>query len=369
MPNRAADWLRLALARGVGPRTGRELVAAAGSIEAVWRLPDMPERARPEGVRPRLVEALAASDATFAARILEQCRERGIHLLCPDDEAWPPLLEACPDAPLALFALGDVSTLNHPRLLAVVGARKATREGRLLTRRWCRFLSEAGVGIVSGMAWGIDAAAHGGALEGASPTIAVLGQGLAADFTPEQERQIEAVAARGCVLSEFPPQIRARPEHFPRRNRIIAGLSAGTLVMEADVRSGSLITARKAADYGREVMAVPGSVLNGRHAGCHSLIAEGATLVESAKDVLRALGWRAVPGRAGGGWEPADAREAAIAEALAREIMHVDALAEHCGLTVSELSPILLALELAGVVEQLPGGRYALGAGFAPKQG
>lgn len=367
MPTRAADWLRLALTRGVGPRTGRELVTAAGNIERVWRLPEQAPETRPEGIRERLIRALAERDPEPVERILEACRARGIRLLCPDDDDWPPLLEACPDAPLVLFALGDVRALKYPRMLAVVGARRATREGTLLTRRWCRFLSDAGVAIASGMAWGIDSAAHGGTLEGPSPTIAVLGQGLAADVAPEQQRQIEAVAAQGCVISEFPPDTRARPEHFPRRNRIIAGLAAGTLVMEADVRSGSLITARFAADYGREVMAVPGSVLNGRHAGCHALIAEGATLVESAEDVMRTMGWRA-PHPASQGWEPADPIEAAIAEALAREIMHVDALAEHCGLTVSELSPILLALELAGVVEQLPGGRYALGARPAPKR-
>ncbi len=326
----------------------------------------MPESAWPAQARRRLRDALAASETSEAHRIIGQCRKHGIRLLCPDDESWPRALEACPDAPLVLFARGNLSALNHPRLLAVVGARRATREGRLLTRRWCRFLSEGGIGIVSGMAWGIDAAAHGGALEAASsggaPTIAVLGQGLAADFTPEQSRQIEAVAAHGCVVSEFPPDAGARPEHFPRRNRIIAGLAAGTLVMEADVRSGSLITARRAADYGREVMAVPGSVLQGRHAGCHRLISDGAALVESAEDVLRALGWRAGPMRSHETWRPADAREAAVAEALTTGVMHVDALAEHCGLTMSELSPILLALELAGVVEQLPGSRYALKA-------
>jgi len=285
-------------------------------------------------------------------------------VICPDDDVWPESFRSMGDAPLVLFVKGDLATLKCPRLLAVVGARKASREGRMLTRRWCRFLSERGIGIVSGMAYGIDAAAHGGTLEGDAPTIAVLGCGLAAPFSSEQQRQVEAIAAQGCVISEFLPETEARPEHFPRRNRIIAGLSCATLVMEADIRSGSLITARQAADYGREVMAVPGSVLAGHHAGCHQLIGDGAALVTSSEDVLRLLGWhvestrKKVPC-----YKPANVSEAKIITALEGEILHIDALAEHCGLTVPELSPILLALELLGVVEHLPGSRYAMGDG------
>ena len=263
-----------------------------------------------------------------------------------------------------LFIKGDMETLAYPKLLSVVGSRKADREGRTLTRRWCRYLSRRGVGIVSGMAYGIDAAAHGGTLEGDAPTIAVLGSGLAAPFSSAQQRQIEAVAAQGCVVSEFLPATEARPEHFPRRNRIIAALSRATLVMEADIKSGSLITARQAMDYGREVIAVPGSVLTRTHAGCHQLIRDGAMLAESAEDILRMLGWYADSQREKSrDYKPANALEERIIKALEHEIMHIDALAEHCSLTVPELSPILLALELLGVVEQLPGSRYAMGNG------
>jgi DNA processing protein len=208
------------------------------------------------------------------------------------------------------------------------------------------------------MAYGIDAAAHGGALESSSPTLAVLGCGLGR-LSEEQQRQVEAVSRQGCVVSEFFPDVSARPEFFPRRNRIIAALAQATLVMEADLRSGSLITARQAAGYGRDVLAVPGSVLASNHAGCHQLIRDGAELAESAENVLQHLGWLA-ESIVRKTYTPNSAEEALILRLLDRETMHVDALAETCGLTVPELSPILLRFELQGVVERLPGSRYLL---------
>jgi len=245
-------------------------------------------------------------------------------------------------------------------MLAVVGTRRASREGRLLARRWCRHLSERGVAVVSGMASGIDAAAHGGALEGEAPTIAVLGCGLAADTGPMQKRQQEAIAARGCVVSEFTPDTTPRPEHFPRRNRIIAGLAAGTLVVEAGLKSGAMITAGHAAAYGREVLAVPGPVMPGQHAGCHQLIRDGAYLVESVGDILELMRWQQPVRKRAATYAPASDEEARVIAELGGRILHIDSLAESCGLTVQELSPILIALELAGVVACLPGSRYAL---------
>jgi len=339
------------------------LVATCGSAEAIWNNNASGWR-QIEGIGPGLLQELERSSPDQASHILKQCEVNGIQVICPDGDVWPEGFTTMDDAPLVLFVKGDLSTLKYPRLLAVVGARKASREGRMLTRRWCRFLSGRDVGIVSGMAYGIDAAAHGGALEGNAPTIAVLGSGLAVLFSPEQQHQIEAVTNQGCVISEFLPETEARPEHFPRRNRMIAGLSCATLVMEADIKSGSLITARQAADYGREVLAVPGSVLGGHHAGCHHLIRDGAALVESTEDILRVLGWHAdSKQKKTSSYKPANALEAKIIKVLEHEILHIDTMAEHCSLTVPELSPILLALELLGVVEHLPGSRYTLGDG------
>lgn len=354
-------WLRLAMVRGIGPVTGRKLVRAVGDIDALW-MQSAHRWKSVDGIGPQLLKALGENSDRAVESMLELCRQKDIGLLCPDDPAWPDLLQPCDDAPLVLFFQGNAACLNHDRMLAVVGARRASRESSLITRRWCRYLSDRQVCIVSGMAFGIDAAAHGGALEGESPTVAVLGCGLAA-LSEQQQRQVQAIAARGCVISEFFPQLTARPEHFPRRNRIIAGLSHAALVMEADVKSGSLITARRAIDYGREVFSVPGSVLAGHHAGCHQLIREGALLVESADEVLQAMGWLQAGSEhvaAGKSYHPTDANESKLLQELASGSMHLDHLAETCGLTVPELSPIVLRLELQGVIERLPGSRYML---------
>jgi len=353
----AAHWLRLTMVRGAGPVLGRKLVQAAGSIETLWAT-GAGQLSALDGVGPQLLMALRQSTPDAVKTTLAYCQQHDIQLICPDDSVWPVSLQSIEDAPLVLFVRGDTESLNHKRLLAIVGARKASREGRLITRRWSRYFSDRGVAVVSGMAYGIDAAAHGGALEGLSPTLAVLGCGLGR-LSEEQHSQVAAVSRQGCVISEFLPDVSARPEFFPLRNRIIAALAQATLVMEADLRSGSLITARQAADYGKDVLAVPGSVLAGNHAGCHQLIRDGATLAESAENVLQHMGWLA-QSTAGKTYVPNSAEEALILQLLERESMHVDALAETCGLTVPELSPILLRFELQGVVERLPGSRYLL---------
>jgi DNA processing protein len=343
--------------------SGRLLAAACGGARQVWQYSPA-DLLRIEGIGDRTVQALGNCPPDAADKLMEGCAAQGIDILCIEDGRYPAMLRQIDDAPLILFTRGRIAALQHPRLLAVVGARKADSEGRLLTRRWCALLASQGIGIVSGMAFGIDAAAHGGALEASEddgPTIAVLGCGLASAFSPVQQKQVEAISAHGCVLSEFLPGEEARPEHFPHRNRIIAGMSAATLVVQADMRSGSLITARLAASFGREVFAVPGSVLAGRHAGCHQLLRDGAALADSPDDILVAMGWQHEAGKERINYTPANDAEAKIMQALDGSIMHIDALSEHCGLTVPELSPILLALELLGVVDALPGSRYTLG--------
>ncbi|MDQ6969071.1 MAG: DNA-processing protein DprA [Mariprofundus sp.] len=358
--NRAMQWLRLAMVRGVGPLLGRKLIQSLGSIDAVWQQSESSLRQLP-GIGPQLIAALTQSRAEHIADVIELCETQQIALLCPEDDQWPALLSPLDDVPLVLFVQGDVSSLNGEQTLAVIGARKASREGCVITRRWCHYLSDHHISIVSGMAYGIDAAAHRGALQGCSPTIAVLGCGLAA-LTELQTQQVQAVAAQGCVVSEFLPLTTARPENFPRRNRIIAGLSHATLVMEADVRSGSLITAKQALEYGRELLAVPGSVLGDNHAGCHQLIRDGSLLIAQPDDILSAMSWQSgsATSKHRKSYHAADADESKILQALAIENMHLDHLAESSGLTVPELSPILLRLELQGVIERLPGSRYLL---------
>ena len=357
----ALHWLRLAMVRGVGPVNGRRLVQAFATPAQLWAL-SADDLAAVDGVGKRLIPELGGSSEAAAAELASRCREHDIGILCPEDPDWPKLFTLLDDAPLLLLYQGDCTALGGAHMLAVVGARRAGREGCLIARRWSRYLAERAVSIVSGMAFGIDAAAHGGALDAKGCTVAVLGCGLVR-LTEQQQRQADAIAASGCVISEYFPKVSARPEQFPRRNRIIAGLSHATLVIEADQRSGSLITARQAADYGRDVFAVPGSVLAGNHAGCHQLIRDGAALAQHADDLMLAMGWQqSQTGSVAGAkaYRPADAREAKMLAILSGGDMHLDHLAESCGLTVSELSPILLRLELAGVVERLPGSRYLL---------
>lgn len=347
------------MARGVGPRTGRQLVSACGTINLLWSKSD-DELQQIDGLGPKLVASLKCVNQRGTKSILQQCKNSNIQLLCLEDKAYPEALKACEDAPLLLFIQGDISALNSQRMLAIVGARKASRESRLIARRWSAYCSKQGTTIVSGMAYGVDAAAHGGALEGLSPTVAVLGCGLGV-ISEAQQRQVDAIAAQGCVISEFLPDTTARPENFPQRNRIIAGLSQATVVIEAGLRSGSMITANLALCYGREVFAVPGSVLNDAHAGCHQLIRDGAGLVESADLLLQHLGWAEQVEKPCETYIPVSREESKILNALKQEILHLDSLADACGLTVTELSPSLLALELQGVIDRLPGSRYIIG--------
>lgn len=357
--------LRLFLARGVGPYIGNQLLETHGSAVEFWQAgPDA--WLQQDGVGPKLVAALQQSTVDAAQVIVEQCNKQSIHLLVRDDPAYPASLAQVDDAPLLLFVAGAVDALQQPRCLGVVGARKASQEGRLQTRRWCSQFSAKKVCIISGMAYGIDTAAHGGALEGPTATIAILGCGLSTLY-PMQQRQLRAIADHGgCLVSEYLPNQAARPEHFPQRNRIIAALSQATLVMEADVASGSLITARHAARYGREVFAVPGSVLNQSHAGCHQLIRDGAQLVESPDDILQQLQWSSVATVSDDAHvlpvlaDDADPDELLIVQALQHDVLHLDHLAERCSRTVPELASRLLSLELQGVIESLPGCRYAL---------
>jgi len=354
-------YLRLSLVAGVGVVTARQLIEACGSAQAVWQQ-NKQDWLAIEGVGPKLAHALAdAQSDNITAQIqtrIAECEQANIHIICPEDTAWPLQLQACFDAPLLLYVQGELSCLQAQHILGMVGARKASAEGKMVTRRWASYLSKQGVVVVSGMAPGIDSAAHGGVLDVQSAGIAVLGYGLKAG-SPQQCKQIEAMAEYGCVLSEYPPEKTAHPSFFPQRNRIIAGLGHGLLVVEGGLKSGSLITARQALAYGRDVFAVPGSVLNDVHAGCHQLIQDGAILASDAQMMVTYMGWHDEKVR-GNTYQPASEYEAKIIALLKVEIKHVDALAEDCSLTVPTLSTILLALELGGIVEKLPGSRYTL---------
>lgn len=281
---------------------------------------------------------------------------------------YPPLLAALEDPPPVLFVRGDPGLLARSHV-AIVGSRNPTRPGEETARDFAGALVAAGLGVVSGLAAGIDAAAHRGALEAGGVTLGVAGHGLDTMYPRRHLPLGREIAAAGALISEFVPGTPPLRENFPRRNRVISGLCLGVLVVEAAVRSGSLITARLAAEQGREVFAIPGSIHNPMARGCHRLIRQGAKLVESVDDLLEELGWDASDVAA----RPPDANRSGAAEALDDDYVTlldamgfdpapVDVLVQRTGLTPQALSSMLLALELRGIVHPVPGTGYVRAA-------
>lgn len=312
-----------------------------------------------------------AADAEWLSRPDNRLIELG-------DPDYPSLLAESPTPPPVLFVSGDVDWLWYPQI-AIVGSRNPTAGGIDTAGDFAATFARSGLIVTSGLADGIDAAAHAAALDAGHPTIAVVGTGPDRVYPARNRVLATRVRAHGCIVSEFAPGTSARPDHFPRRNRIIAGLALGTLVVEAAQRSGALITARNASEAGREVFAIPGSIHNPLARGCHRLIREGAALVETAADVIEALGPAAhrlasslrgrlqvdavqaasrKPTQASTSAESEDPQRALLLSALAHDPVGVDVLAERTGLTVAELSSMLLLLELEGVVSARHG-RYA----------
>jgi len=292
----------------------------------------------------------------------------GVRLIGCTAGAFPPLLAAIEDAPACLFVRGNPGCLQAPQL-AMVGTRDPTASGRRDATEFARYFARGGLVITSGLALGIDAASHEGALLAGGRSVAVLGSGLDVPYPPENAGLAERIAAQGALVSEFPPGTPPLKEHFPRRNRLISGLSLGVLVVEAARRSGSLITARLAGVQGREVFALPGSIHNPMARGCHELIRQGAKLVETAADVLEELKIpvaeqsvttadtdSAQPGTQA---VPLDKDYEILLDALGFEPASIDALVDRTGLPSPSVASMLLILELEGKVGLHPGGRYA----------
>lgn len=357
--------LQLARTENVGPVTFRQLLLRYGSADAA--LEALPELAR-RGGRRRPVRLCRREAAT---REVERLAEMGAQLLVYGETDYPPPLAAVSDAPPTLSLQGRRDLLDRPAL-AVVGARNASSSGRSLARQLARDLAADGLLIVSGLARGIDAAAHEGALEGG--TAAILAGGIDCIYPPQNEALHRAIAEQGLLLAELAPGTEPQARHFPRRNRIISGLSRGVLVVEAATRSGSLITARLAAEQGREVLAVPGSPLDPRARGCNDLLRQGATLVETADDVLQALAGPLSPLREAPPVdfelpEPeetdknaADSAHRELRELLSPTAVSVDELLRQCQFSGPTVSLVLLEMELAGLIERRPGNRVALAA-------
>jgi DNA processing protein len=356
-------WLRLTLIPGVGGETRRALLKAFGLPDAIF---SAGHEALSQVVGPALAARLREHDceaAIDAALVWAQQPQHRIFTLADAD--YPQALLTADDPPVLLYARGRMEVLARP-MMAVVGSRNATAQGERDAEAFSRALGEAGLVVVSGLALGIDAAAHRGALASVAGTVAVIGTGADRLYPARNEALARAIVDNGVILSEFPLGTPALAANFPRRNRIIAGLGLGCLVVEAALRSGSLITARLAAEAGREVFAIPGSIHSPLARGCHQLIRQGAKLVESAKDILEELRFAepatidsahaAISGKnLSSEGNPEEERVLAL---LGHSPCTLETLSIRSELTPAALLAILLPMELAGRVAQLPGGLY-----------
>lgn len=345
-------WLTLSLIRGLGGEGARHLLREFGSPEAVLAAP---KSSLNLFVKPDVASAVAKGIAddelatTFAWLIDSQN-----HIVTLGDSDYPQALLNIVDPPLLLYVKGRCDLLNRTAI-AIVGSRHATPQGINNAEEFANSLSNAGLCVISGMAHGIDAAAHRGALQGQGSSIAVFGTGLDKVYPAANRDLAHALAKQGTLISEFPLGTPPVGSNFPRRNRIISGMSIGCLIVEASLQSGSLITARQAMEQGRDVFAIPGSIHSPQSRGCHKLIKQGAKLVETAQDILEELAGQlvSVPGKA-----QTTAEDTGFPDQIGFDPVSMDELCMRSGLTVSQLSAMLLTLELEGRIATLPGGLF-----------
>jgi len=360
------DWLTLSYLPGLGCTLINRLVDQLGTPGAVLRgyasVEEVP------GAGPQLINLLRDKNQVASARQralaeLELLGKGNVSLLTPNCAAFPGALRTIPDCPVLLYCRGTLGWLNHPAV-AIIGARTATDYGRRIATGLAAELAALGITIVSGAAYGVDAAAHRGALASGGGTVAVLGCGIDVVYPRAHVDLFRDITGRGLLLSEYP--IGTKPEgfRFPARNRIISGLVQGVVVVEATERSGSLITARLALDQGREVFAVPGRIDSLKSAGTHRLIQQGAHLVHTVSDILEGLSWNTgatlsdIKSGSSGDGSAVTAQEQKLLDSLDTYPLDFDALIRLTGLAIVEIHSLLLQLELKGLVRQLPGQQY-----------
>ena len=366
---RLSYWLQLSFMPGLGPIKTQKLLAYFGSPERIVLAPR-------QELRQLLTEKNAAAIGSRSAqeKVHQQLQytqawyesSNAHHILTLESPLYPSRLKSLPDAPVVLYVIGDPLLLKEPQI-AIVGSRRPTPSGCRIAKEFSEQLSRSGLIITSGMAMGIDAAAHQGTLSIYGGTIAVLGTGVDQIYPARHKDIYSLIAAHGALVSEFPLGTTPYAGNFPKRNRIISGLSLGVLVVEAALESGSLISARMAAEQGREVFAVPGSVINPLSKGCHKLIRDGAVLVESADDILLELAPQLqqqmhVPSHTSiEKPQTTDPLRLKIIESMGYEVISIDELSQLCGIACQELSVLLTEMELDGVIEATPGGFIRLG--------
>lgn len=350
-------WVGLNAVRGIGPAKFRALVDFFGTARAAWEANE--PSLRQAGLDSRAIENLQRARRRIdPAEETGRTRAAGIQILTWDDEAYPACLKEIPDPPPVLYLRGDLQPRDQ-WAVAVVGTRRLTSYGRHVTRQLVADLAASGVTIVSGLARGIDGVAHQTALEANGRTLAVLGSGLSRIYPPEHRHLAQQITEQGAVLSDFPPDTSPEPGNFPRRNRIISGLSLGVLVIEAGAKSGALITTRYALEQGRDVFAVPGNINARASLGTNRLIQQGAKLVLSAGDVLEELNMTMVEQQVAVQMVlPETHEEAHLLRMMSDQPCHIDELSRAAGLPVAQVTSALTMMELKGMVRQVEGMHY-----------
>lgn len=364
-----AAWLRLIATEGVGTQTARDLLTQFGLPEQIFETSfSALQKHIPEKIARALSGPIPSEIQAHIDQTLAWVAQENNYVITLGDEDYPQSLLSIADPPVLLYAKGRPAFLNMPAV-AIVGSRNASAQGMLNADRFAQNLSEAGLTVVSGLALGIDTGAHTGAIKSAQQgcagsSIAVIGTGLDIVYPAANRALAHQIAEVGCIISEYPLGTPAIAHNFPRRNRIISGLSLGVLVVEAAAQSGSLITARSALEQGREVFAIPGSIHSPLAKGCHQLIRQGAKLVESAQDILEELRWQSKDSKSthSSGVQIAasnlsDPKLQSLLENMGHEALSVDQLIVRTGLPVSSVQAALLNLELQGQIETLPGGQ------------
>jgi DNA processing protein len=351
-------WLALGLVSGLTPPAAFELCRRLGGPEGV--LAASAETLARHEVSRRVAARIGAAPAAARAE-RARVEAAGARVVSWDDPAYPVALRAIADPPLVLFVRGEID--GAAPMVAIVGARRAGEYGRRAAHMLAVGLTQAGIVVVSGLAAGVDGAAHRGALDGGGRTVAVMATGID-EVYPAWHRELAGqIARQGALVTEFPLGAPALPPHFPQRNRIVSGLAAGVIVVEAADGSGSLITARYALEQGREVLAVPGPIGDGHHRGSHRLLQQGATLVAGVEDVLEALAPALLPrfaeARARAATSGLSTDERSLLDAIGDEAAHVDEISRRAACAPAASLETLLALELRGLVEQRPGARFA----------
>jgi DNA processing protein len=363
-PTKKAPWIALQILPGIGSVTLRRLIDHFGSAEAALQA----ARDDLDAIRwlsPRICEVLKKGpDPGAVERCVMTLERLGAWVLTYLDEAYPPLLKEIPDPPAVLYGLGNPAHL-HGRSIAIVGSRNASPYGSMAAKKLSTALARQGFTVVSGLALGIDTAAHESALQAGGATVGVKGCGIDYLYPRQNRKLFLRMAEKGAVVTEFPPGVLPEPKNFPIRNRIISGLSMGVIVVEAGMKSGSLISASCALEQGREVMAVPGNIFSHTSRGTHWLLKQGARLVEDLSDVIDELGVqrkntapKTEPETRDRATPVLSSEERALFERLGPYPLHIDDLAHLSGLSVGQVSGLLLQMELKDVVQALPGQLY-----------